>query len=82
MQRRVKNGMNDTYARVWMVGQMFEYTYAQACAKDQYVPFILSSSTETLSPLPPSPFKHPTEKGDEEDEEGAENCENQKKREQ
>lgn len=38
-ERRIKNGLNNTYARVWTVGQMFEYTYAQSCAKDEYVVF-------------------------------------------
>lgn len=33
-QRAVKSGKNNTYVHVWVVGQMFEYTYAQSCAKD------------------------------------------------
>ncbi|KAF6228737.1 hypothetical protein HO173_011756 [Letharia columbiana] len=33
-QQAVKSGKNNTYVHVWVVGQMFEYTYAQSCAKD------------------------------------------------
>lgn len=39
------SGRNDTDVRVWVVGQMLEYTYAQSCARDRYV---------TPSPLPSS----------------------------
>ena len=31
------SGRNDTDVRVWVVGQMLKYTYAQSCARDRYV---------------------------------------------
>lgn len=44
-QQAVKTGKNDTYVHVWIVGQMFEYTYAQSCAKDQNNIFCPLTST-------------------------------------
>lgn len=43
-QEGVRTGKNDTYVHVWVIGQMFEYAYAQSCAKDQYAPLHRSSS--------------------------------------
>ncbi len=43
-QEGVRTGKNNTYVHVWMIGQMFEYAYAQSCAKDQYAPLHRSPS--------------------------------------